>query len=375
VGAGLFLRTVANLRHVDVGFDPENLLLVRVMPQATGYDLPRSLELYRTLTERLAALPGARGAALSQPALLSGSTSSTSIYVEGRPAPPPGRGDAGRPSINRLVISPGFFDVYGLPVIRGRGLTPRDDASAPRVTVINETAARQYFPNEDPIGKRFGSRPDHTKDIEIVGIVRDAKYSDLREAAPPTMYDTYMQSPRAVATIAVRTDGAPAALAGAVRNTIHEIDPDLPIAAISTEREQIEKRVAQEKLFAQAYSLFGGIALFLASIGLFGLMSYSVARRTPEMGIRMALGAPRGRVLALIMRESMQLVAIGIMAGLAVAVAAGRLVGTLLFGLAPSDVPTMVTAVVVMAAVAATAAYLPARRAAQVDPNVALRIE
>jgi ABC-type antimicrobial peptide transport system permease subunit len=189
------------------------------------------------------------------------------------------------------------------------------------------------------------------------------------------MYDTFMQNPRATAFLTLRTEGSPSALAPAVRQTIHDTDPNLPIVSIATQVESIERRFSQERLFAQAYALFGGIALLLASVGLFGLMSYNVARRTPEMGIRMALGAQRGRVLGMVMRESMLLVGIGAVVGVAVALAASRFVSTLVYGLSATDAATIVIAAGVLVAVSALAAYLPARRASRVDPAIALRAE
>ena len=374
VGAGLFLQTVGNLRRVDVGFNPDNLLLIRFMPRLSGYDQPRTTQLYKTLIDTLATIPGVRGAALAQPALLTGNVSSTDIYIQGRTYPA-NQDSTTDTSINRLVISPSFFDVAGIPILLGRPLSDRDDKGAPRVALINEAAVRAFFPGENPLGRRFGSRPNDPQPIEIVGVVKDAKYSDLREAPPPTMYVTYTQAPRAVAVIELRTATAPSAVVGAVRDAVHAIDPTLPLAMVSTQADQIERRMKQEKMFAQAYAVFGGVALLLASVGLFGLMSYNVARRTGEMGVRMALGAQRRDVMGLVMRESMVLVAIGLAAGLAIAVATGRFLSALLFGLPSKDPVTMTIAVAVMTTVCALAAYLPARRASRVDPMTALRHE
>ena len=374
VGAGLFLRTLQNLRHVDVGFNPQNLLLFRVTPQLTRYDEPRSAQLYRTMMERLAALPGVRGVAMSQPALLSGSVNSTSIYVQGRSYPPGGIRD-GSNSINRVVVSPSFFAVMEIPLMTGRTFTDGDSTTAPKVAIINETAARTYFPNESPLGRRFGSSVETSNQLEIVGVLRDAKYDSVRDNAPPTMYVPYSQTRFGGAVFEVRTAAAPASVTASVREAVRQIDPNLPLMDVSTQIEQVEQRFAQEKLFAQAYALFGGLALLLASIGLFGLMSYSVSRRTNEIGIRMALGAQRGDVLRLVLRESMILVVIGIVAGLAIALGAGHYVRTLLFGLPPTDVASIAAAVALMVAVSALAGYLPARRASRVDPMVALHYE
>jgi predicted permease len=374
VGAGLFLQTLSNLRRVDVGFDPQNLVLFRINPSLIRYDEKRIAPFYTDLLTRLGTLPGVRGAAMSLPALLSGSINSTSIFVQGRSYPQGRQADLNN-SINRLVISPNFFDVMGIPVVAGRGFTERDTATSPKVVVINEAAGRKYFPGENPLGHHFGSNPETVADLEVVGVLRDAKYNSVRDEAPPTMYQPYLQTRLFNATVEVRTAMAPAGAMTAIREAVRQIDPNLPVTDVSTQIEQVEKRFQQEKLFAQAYALFGGVALLLASIGLFGLMSYSVARRTNEIGIRMALGAQRVDVLGLVMRESMLLVAIGVVAGLTLALLAARLVTTLLYGLPPRDPITMAAAVAVMAAVSALAGYLPARRASRVDPMVALHYE
>ena len=374
VGAGLFLQTLQNLRHVDVGFNPQNLLLFRVNPALNRYDEKKTTALYHDLLERLGSVPGVRAVALSNPALLSGSVNRTNIYVQGH-VYPAGRSDALDNGINRLVISPNFFEVMGIPIVLGRGFSDRDNADAPKVVVINETAARKYFPNENPLGRKFGTSVELNGQYEVVGLLHDVKYDSVRDLTPPTMYLPYPQTGVGGAVFEVRTAGAPAGAMGAVREAARQIDATLPLTDVSTQIEQVEKRFAQEKLFAQAYTLFGALALFLASIGLFGLMSYNVSRRTNEIGIRMALGARRQDVLGLVLRESMLLVAIGVVAGLGIAIAASGLVSKLLFGLPPRDAVTMLLAVGVMVLVSALAGFLPARRASLVDPMVALHYE
>jgi predicted permease len=262
-----------------------------------------------------------------------------------------------------------------MPMRVGRVFNDRDDAKAPKVAIINETAARKYFANENPIGQHIGSNLEQAGQIEIVGILRDAKYDSVRDEAPPTMYMPYLQRPLQGAVFHVRTAGNPAGAIGVIRDAMRKIDPNLPLMNVATQTETVEKRLQQERVFAQAYALFGALALVLASIGLFGLMSYNVARRTNEIGIRMALGAQRRDVLRLVMGESMALVAIGVGLGLAAALAASRLVVTLVFGLATTDAVTMLTAMTALIAVSALAGYLPARRAARVDPLVALHYE
>ena len=370
IGAGLFLRTLQNLRNVDVGFDTRNLVLFRVSPGLNRYDEARTAALYQQMSERLRSVAGVRSVALANVQLLSGSVNSTNIFVQGR-SYAPGHQDG----INRLVISPGFFETMDMPMKAGRPISERDTPTAPKIVVINESAAQKHFPNQNPIGQHFGSSLENAGQLEIVGIVRDAKYDSVRDAVPPTMYVPYTQQRTSGVVFHVRTAGEPAGMIGAIREAVRQVDSNLPLFNMTTQAEQVEKRLGQERVFAQAYALFGALALLLASIGLFGLMSYSIARRTNEIGIRMALGAQRQDVLRLVMGESMTLVAAGVVIGLLAALAASRLVASLLFGVAPTDGLTMAAAMLVLVAVSAIAGYLPARRAARVDPLIALHYE
>jgi predicted permease len=379
IGAGLFIQTLENLRRVDVGFNPQNLLLFRVNPYLNRYDQPRTIALFRDLMDRVPAVPGVRAVAFSNPGLLSGSVNSTSIFIQGRTYT---AGERQRDnSINRLVISANFFEVMGIPLVNGRTFGSQDTPTSPKVAVINEAAARKYFSDHNPLGQRFGSSMETTGEIEVVGVLRDAKYSSVRDAAPPTLYVPYTQARVGGAVFAVRTTASAASVTSGVREAVRQVDGNLPVTDVSTQIEQVEQRFLQEKLFAQAYSLFGGLALLLASIGLFGLMSYNVSRRTNEIGIRMALGAQRGDVLRLVMRESMILVVIGVVIGLGIALAAGQYLAArqyleaLLYGLSPTNVLAIALAVLLMAVVSAVAGYLPARRASRVDPMVALHYE
>ena len=374
VGAALFLRTLHNLRHVDVGFNPENVLLFRVSPQLNGYDEARIAALYRDLLARIGGVPGVRGVAMSQPALLTGSVNSTSIYIHGRAYAAESR-ERDSNSINRVVVSPSFLEVMGIPIVAGRGLTDRDNQTAPKVVVVNQAAVRQFFPDGNAIGQRFGSSLETTNQLEVVGVVRDAKYDSVRDPAPPTMYVPAAQTRFGNAVLEIRTAGAPASSATAVREAVRQVDPNLPTIDVSTQLEQIERRFAQEKVFATAYALFGAVAVVLAAVGLFGLMSYSVARRTNEIGIRMALGARSQDVVRLVLGESLMLVAAGVTIGVAIALAAGQLVAKLLFGLAPTDIYSTAGAVLLMLMVSMAAGYLPARRASRIDPMTALHAE
>jgi predicted permease len=369
IAAGLFLRTLNNLRHVDVGFNPQNLVVFRVNPALNRYDDKKANTLIDDIATRLKAVPGVRAVGVSSVPLLANNVSSTGIFRQGRTYAP--RQSDG---INILQISPDYFKAMEMPLVAGREFTERDNSTAPKVVIINETAARKYFANENPIGQRFGTSPEQSGDLEIVGVLRDTKYDSVRDNVPPTMFVPSLQG-RPATVFQVRTAADPAPFVAAIRDAVRQADSDLPLMDVSTQAEQIDKNLQQERVFAQAYAMFGVLAMVIASIGLFGLMSYSVARRTNEIGIRMALGADRGHVLRLVMTESMTLVLVGVVVGLAAALAAGRLVTSLLFGLAATDALSMLSATAVMVTVSGLAAYLPARRAARVDPLVALHYE
>ena len=375
IGAGLFLNTVYNLRHVDIGFDPQNIVVFRLNPRLNRYDASRISSLYDRLLERLRATPGVRAATLSNPPMLAGGVSSTTFVIQGRTYAPGVLEDRSSRanSINRLTIDASFFTTMGIALLRGRPLDERDVSGAPAVALINDAAVRKFFPDEDPIGKRFGGSPETSGQTEIVGVVRDAKYSELREPPPATVYLPYKQLPLGAMAVLVRTAGDPVAAMPAVRDVVRQVDANVPVMDMATQADHIERRLVQERVFAQAYSLFGALALLVAAIGIFGLMSYNVTRRTTEIGIRMALGAQRQTVLQMILREALVLVAIGVVVGVAAALGAGRAVASLLFGLQPTDAVTTATAVLLMVAVASLAGYLPARRASRLGPMQALR--
>ncbi|HSE36301.1 MAG TPA: ABC transporter permease, partial [Blastocatellia bacterium] len=315
-GAGLFVRTLRNLNNVDVGFNPENVLLFRVSPGLSGYKSNQVAHLYEQMLERIEAVPGVLRATISRHPLLSGSAAIDHVYIEARPAP----GERDYTYIQRVRSN--FFETMEIPLVLGRSLSEQDDERAPRVAVINHTMVRKYFASEDPIGKRFGfDGAEHSREIEIAGVVRDAKYTSLRGETPPTVYLPYRQQTSSLGQMnfEVRTAGDPTVLVGAIREAVSEVDRNVPLFDVKTQKRQAEQSLAQERLFATLSTFFGSLALLLACIGLYGVMSYAVARRTNEIGIRMALGATGPRVTRMVMRETLLLVVIGVVIGLGAA--------------------------------------------------------
>ena len=331
----------------------------------SGYDPEESVALYARIGDRVRVLPGVRSVTMAQTALLGGGVWKSTVYVEGQTG-------AGH-GAHMMTVAPSFFDTMEIPLLTGRGFEHRDDRDAPRVAVINAAAAMELFGTDDAVGRRFGFQPEERGEIEVVGVVRDTRYDDLRDAAPPTVFRSAIQSPLRSATFAVRTAGPPNALTPAVRESIRQIDPRLPIMNVTTQTAAIEERLSDERLFAVAYASFGGLATLLAAIGLFGLASYTVTRRTGEIGIRMALGASSTGIAWMVLRQSLVLVAGGVAAGVGSVLLAGRLVASLIHGLAPTDPITILQAAAVLAGMAAAAAYLPARRVARRPPDRAPR--
>jgi len=258
--------------------------------------------------------------------------------------------------------------------LEGRQFGPQDTETSPKVSVISEAMARQFFPGASAVGKRFGQGgPEHSEDIEVIGVVKDAKYGNLMEEPKPMAYYPYTQSINYLSNFEVGFSGDPRGVTTEIRRAIKEVNSQLPIVDVVTMSEHVSRSLVQQKLIAKLSSFFGVLALLLACIGLFGIMSYAVARRTNEIGIRMALGAGRGDVLWLVMREGLVPVLLGVAIGLGAAFASVRLVSSLLFGLTPTDPLTIVLSTLLLVGVAALAGYIPARRASRIDPMVALR--
>src|SRR5215467_501712 len=370
-GAGLFLRSFVNLAHVDAGFHPDGVILLHLDPASAGYKPGAQLNAtYAQLEERLRAVPGVDAASFSLFTFDEG-TWNNGIWVEGYV-----QGHRDR-DVHHNVVGNDYFTAMGIPIREGRGFLPRDSASSQRVAVISESVARNLFPEGSPIGRHYGSHdPQNAGSTEVIGVVGDAKVHALNEQLE---YVDYLSRTQVdffyLNDLVVRYSGDPGAVVSAVRQTIRDVDGNLPISDVRTMEEQVAGSMPDERLIAQLSAFFGLVAVFLSSIGIYGLMSYLVTRRTNEIGIRMALGAARANMLWLVMRESTLLLLTGVAFGIPVTIAAGRLVASMLFGVGATDLVNLLCAVMMLALVAALAGYLPARRAAHVDPMVALRHE
>ena len=381
-GAALLVRSLRNLQREDLGFNASNLLLFRIDPSLSGYEGDRATALEADLLDRLRALPGVQSASISNHVLLSNSVSIASARRPDETQPPPGPAWRQFQQSHQawiLTIDDRFFDTFGMHVLRGRAFN-RTDTTGPSLAIVNRTLARQLFQSDDVIGRQFyrgtvrGAPPIP---FTIIGVVGDAKYGSVRGRKPPTMYLHFRQPPgmKGAPTFAVRTAGPPGALASGVRAIVRAIDPAMPVYGVVTQQDQLAASLQQERLFARLATLLGAIALLLSAIGLYGLLAYGVARRTHEIGLRLALGAERARVQWMILRESLVLALIGLAAGVPLALAGTRILDSLLFALDPHDPATLAGASLFMIAMAALASYIPARRAARVDPMIALRAE
>jgi predicted permease len=384
VGAGLFVRTLLNLQRVDPGFNTQNLLLFGVEPGLIGYKEEKLRQLYQQISERLESVPGVQAVTFSRMPLLAFGSSSSSVFLREALSQTPDSEGRIKPSGDgyRHTVRENFLEAMGIPLLQGRTLGPQDTTSSPRVVVVNQTFANQFFPNQNPIGKRFTLDPAKPDEIEIVGLCKDAKYTSQRDDIPPTIYGSYRQErPLPDATFEVRTTGDPAAAIASVRSVMREIDPNLPILSVKTQVEQADEALRMERLFAKLVTLFALVAQQLAAIGLFGVLAYMVSQRTHEIGIRMALGASRANVLKMIVQQGMVLVVLGVALGLVGAYVLTKYLESwvglskMLFGVKVSDPLTYGVIAILLTIVAFIACYIPARRATKVDPLVALRYE
>jgi putative ABC transport system permease protein len=374
VGAGLMIRSFIKLQQVDLGYDPENLLTARVLLPISKYgDNPKRATFFKQAVERIQAIPGVQAAGAVSWLPLSGLGSATSFWVDGRPEPPPGE----KPTTDVRVITPGYFAAMGIPLIKGRIFDERDTAESPRVLIINETMARQFFPDEDPIGKRLIISWDHPSlPDEIIGVVGDARLTSVDGEMRPAIYWPHArQAAYSSMTFAVRADGDPLALTGSLLGEIRSIDAELPVADIRTMGEVVSTSTSRPRFNMLLLALFAAVALVLAAVGIYGVMAYSVNQRTHEIGIRMALGASGTDVMRLIVGQGMLLVLAGVGLGLIGAFFLTGLMSSLLFGVNATDPATFLSISLILAGVAFVACYIPARRATRVDPMVALRYE
>jgi len=370
-GAVLFARTLANLLTVDAGFREDNILIATFDMSPLNVPVARRLAMKKEIVDRLKDVPGVESAAEVGIVPLSGASMSNRVWTEGED-----RQSGFDPNFN--WTGDGYFKTLGTPLLAGRDFDQQDTPSSPKVAVVNQEFARRLGKGSSPVGLRIRRQatPQEPETVfAIVGVVKNSKYENVREETPPMVYFPFTQRIQYLNDLEVRVAGDPAPMIPRVRQALAELERNLPIRDVTTMAEVVDRSLARELLTARLSGFFGLLALALACVGLYGTMSYAVARRTNEIGIRMALGAPRTAVLWHVLRESLLLVAIGAGCGLPIALGAQRLIAALLFGLKPADPVTFLSATAVLALVALFAAYLPARRASRVDPMVALRYE
>jgi putative ABC transport system permease protein len=370
IGGGLLMKSFLRLRQVDPGFNPDQVLTVRLFLNRTHYpDAGQILSFYTPLLERLKTLPGVQSVGATSTLPLSGNNTDVSFSIEGRPQPPPDQ----EPVAWYSSVSPDYFRTMQMRLLKGRVFTDHDDEKSGNVVIISETMVRRYWPNEEPLGKRIGSGPDRWR--EIVGVVKDVKHFGLDADTPPSMYIPVRQQPARGMTVTIRTSAEPLSVTSALRREVWASDRNLAVAQVRTMDDLMSSSITQQRFTFLLLGCFAGVALVLAAIGTYGVMSYAVTQRTHEIGIRLALGARRTNVLGLVIRSGMRLALAGAALGLAGAFALTRLMSSLLFGVTPTDAMTFVSISVGLLAVALLACYVPARRATKVDPLVALRYE
>jgi predicted permease len=370
--AGLFVRSMQSLLRTDVGYDREHLLVARLDVRGLGYPNDQRQALYARVIDRLKSVPGVRSVSISMNGPLGTSERTSSLAVEGYT-----RGRDERLLTNEEIVTQGYFDTVGLSIVEGRNFTVADRQPGSGSSIVNQAMARRFFPNGDALGKRwtYGDPVDSDSPV-IVGVVQDAKYVNIRGAVPNMIYRLSPSTPDEVlSNLEVRTAVAPSQLVSTVRQVLAEADPALPVYDIVPLEERLERGLTNDKLVANLTTAFGTIALVLAALGLYGTISYGVARRVTELGVRMALGANRSNVLWLVIGEALTLVAIGAAVGIPLAFAAGRSIGSMLHGVRPLDPMAYAAGAVALVVVASLAAFVPAHRASRIDPMVALRAE
>jgi putative ABC transport system permease protein len=374
IGAGLLINSFLRLRNLDPGFRADNLLTMGVvLPQQKYPDHARRSAFFSELTSRVEALPGVRSAAVINwiPLILQGDT--FGISVEGQPDAGPGR----RPDMITRVVSPKYFSTMGIPLLQGRQFDERQDrADSAPVAVVSETTARRLWPGQDPLGKRVkpGAPDSPLPWMEVVGVVKDVRQFELTAEPRLQMYLPHVQFQWFVPRqLVIKTEGEPSGLAAAVRRAVWEVDKDQPVSDIRTMEDVLSTSIARQRFSTLLLGVFAAVALVLAAVGIYGVMSYSVAQRTREIGIRIALGAQASNVLRLVISQGLKLASVGVLLGLAGSLLLTRLMSSLLFGVSATDPATLVTISLLLVAVALLASYIPARRAAKTNPLDALR--
>jgi len=371
VGAGLLVQSLRNIYAIDPGVAAGGVLLGTLNPSLNAYSPERIASYYREALSAIRALPGVRSASLASDSVLSGGWDQERVAVEGYT---PREGERMNP--NAALVTPDHFRTLGVPVVEGRDFAERDALGGPRVAIVNQTMARYFFGERSAVGRRMSTEANGAYEIEIVGVVRDAKYVDLRETTPRHFYVPVAQVPRLFElTLHVRVDGDPGDALSPVRAALAAVDPAVPLSAPGTLVAQLDRSLATERLVAWLSGVFGLLALLLAALGLYGVVAFSVARRTREIGVRVALGARGGDVVLLVLRRMGGVVVAGFVAGSLVALAGGRVLASLLYQVDARSPAVYLAAGALLLVVAGVATWLPARRAARIDPVVALRCE
>ena len=370
VGAGMFLQTLANYSRLDPGFDRNHLLNVQIDTHLVNYQTSDFPSLYQRLTDRMDAIPGVRSASITTCSLVAGCLDSSDVNVINSSGRKIARANA---QVNSVSLN--YFVTTGIQLSRGREFATTDDVSAPKVAIVNQTFARRYAGNESPIGMEFSYSDDASNRYQIVGVVSDARVNDIREAAPPIIYFPIVQNVGNIDGLEVRTTADPHWVADQARQAIADVDPRIPVADIATLNDEVKDNLTQPRLIARLTTIFGVLALTLACLGIYGVMSYTMQRRTSEVGVRLALGSTRRAVLWLVVRETLSLAGLGALMGLALAVVGMHMATSFLFGLSPDDPLIIAMATGSLMVASAVAGFIPAWRAAHIEPVQALRSE